>query len=512
MSKRKKMNLISNLSFFIVVALIVGYFVISSIVNKEEPVPASDVHTVDDIVGKTIGVQLGTTGDIYVSDYEGDEAGTKIEKYNKGADAILALKQAKVDCVVIDELPAKAFVEKNTDLSILEEEFTLEDYAICIAKENEELRMEINNALTEISKDGTLDMIVNYYINNDNGALTNYESPEDIERNNGKLTVATNVAFPPYEYYENNKAVGIDMTMAQAIADKLGKELVIEDMEFDSIITAVSSGKADCGVAGMTVTEDRLKNISFSDPYATSKQVIVVRNGSIAKKQGFVEKFKQNFIEDNRYQYILKGLGNTIIITIFAIIIGVILGFIIAIIRVCHDMNGGFTLWNAVCKLYLTVVRGTPAMIQLLIIYYVIFASSNISKILVATIAFGLNSAAYVAEVIRSGIMSTDRGQFEAGRSLGLSFGKTMTGIILPQAIKSTLPALGNEFIALLKETSISGYIGLQDLTKGGDIIRSTTWEAFLPYIAVAICYLVIVLILEKGVSIMERRLKKNER
>ena len=175
-------------------------------------------------------------------------------------------------------------------------------------------------------------------------------------------------------------------------------------------------------------------------------------------------------------------------------------------------MNGSFGLWNWFCKLYLTVMRGTPAVIQLLIIYYVIFASVNVSKILVAVIAFGLNSAAYVAEAVRAGIMSIDKGQFEAGRSLGLSFNKTMIYIILPQAIKNTLPALGNEFIALIKETSISGYIGLQDLTKGGDIIRSTTWEAFMPYIAVALLYLIIVMILTWGVNCMERRLKKNER
>lgn len=208
----------------------------------------------------------------------------------------------------------------------------------------------------------------------------------------------------------------------------------------------------------------------------------------------------------------LKGLGNTLLVTVFAVLIGIALGFLIAIVRTAHDRNGGFTVLNAICKVYLTVMRGTPVMIQLLIIYYVIFQSVNTGKMLVAIIAFGLNSAAYVAEIVRSGIMAVDIGQFEAGRSLGLTYSQTMISIIMPQAIKNILPALCNEFISLLKETSISGYIGMMDLTKGGDIIRSVTYEAFMPLIAVAIIYLLLVMGLSKVVNILERKLRGNER
>lgn len=306
---------------------------------------------------------------------------------------------------------------------------------------------------------------------------------------------------------------GFDVDMIQAVCDILGMNLKMEDMEFDSIIAAVQSGKADVGVAGITVTEDRLKNIDFTDSYTTSKQMIIVKNPDAASAGGSIsEKFNDNFVKDSRWEYLIKGLGNTLLITLFAIIIGIVLGFLIAIVRTNHDKNGGLTILNAICKVYLTIVRGTPVMVQLLIIYYVIFASVNTSKILVAVIAFGLNSASYVAEVVRSGIMAVDNGQFEAGRSLGLNYSQTMKSIILPQAVKNILPALGNEFISLLKETSISGYIGLMDLTKGGDIIRSITYEPFMPLIAVAIIYLVIVMILSYGVGRLERRLKKNER
>lgn len=237
--------------------------------------PENTVFSVDDLPGKTIGVQLGTTGDIYATDYESE--GSTIERYTKGGDAVLALKKGTVDCVIIDEQPAKAFVEKNDDLTILDEEFAIEEYAICISKDKSELTEKINAALNELKEDGTLDQIVSNYIGDDTKGTCPYESPADVDRSNGTLIMATNAAFEPYEYYENDTIVGIDADIAQAICDKLGYELQIDDMEFDSIIAAVQSGKADFGAAGMTVTEDRLKSIDFTDPYTTATQVIIVR-------------------------------------------------------------------------------------------------------------------------------------------------------------------------------------------------------------------------------------------
>ena len=205
-------------------------------------------------------------------------------------------------------------------------------------------------------------------------------------------------------------------------------------------------------------------------------------------------------------------MSTTLIVTFFAVILGMVLGFLIAIVRATHDKNGKLGVLNFFAKVYLTVIRGTPVVVQLLILYFIIFATVNIDKTLVAILAFGLNSAAYVAEIVRSGIMSIDNGQFEAGASLGLNYSKTMLSIILPQAFKNILPALANECIVLLKETSVAGYIALVDLTKGGDIIRSQTYEAFLPLIAVAIIYLVMVMFLSAMVSKLERRLAKSDR
>lgn len=481
--------------------------------EKEEQAEKKVIATVDDLAGSKIGVQIGTTGDIYASDYEKDGSGTIVERYNKGVDAVQALKLGKLDCVIIDEQPAKVFVEKNENLRLLEEEFANEDYAICIDKSNTELKEKINGALATLKENGTLIDIIENYTGSDEIKGTKSYMKKDVKRPNGTLRVATNAAFPPYESYIDGVMTGVDIDVMQAICDELGMNLKMEDMEFDSIILAVTSGKADVGCSGMTVTEERLKNIDFTDSYTNAKQVVIVSDGSKAAKEGnstFLEKLKDNFLTQNRYQYILTGLGNTLMITIFAVMIGIVLGFLIALVRTSHDRNGGFLVLNGICKVYLAIVRGTPALVQLLIIFYVILSSVN-NKILVAVIAFGLNSAAYVAEVVRSGIMAVDFGQFEAGRSLGLTYRQTMVSIVLPQALKNSLPALCNEFISLLKETSISGYIGLVDLTKAGDIIRSNTYEAYIPLLTIAAVYFIIVMFLTACIGQLERRLRRSE-
>lgn len=225
----------------------------------------------------------------------------------------------------------------------------------------------------------------------------------------------------------------------------------------------------------------------------------------------FVDTFTRNLIDGGNWHYIAEGLLNTIKITFFAVLLGIVIGLIVGTIRSTYDKTHKLKVLNFLCNIYLTVIRGTPVLVQLLIIYYVIFASVRIDKVLVAVLAFGINSGAYVAEIFRSGILSIDNGQFEAGRSLGFNYPQTMWYIVMPQAFKNVLPALCNEFIALLKETSIAGYIGIQDLTKGGDIIRSRTYSAFMPLLAVAALYLIIVLIFTQFIKILERRLRQSE-
>jgi len=466
-----------------------------------------------------------------------------------------------------------------------------------------------------------------------------------------KLIMVTNAAFPPYEEVVDGKIDGIDPAIVRVIAHRLGYELEIQDMAFNSLIPAIASGKADIAAAGITVTEDRKKQVLFTNTYASSTQIVIVKVNSPIKKipdlkdkrlgvqtgttgdtfvtdskelpaphrysqapdaiqalladkvdaviidiapgmvfvnknrdkgektlialpepltkeeyafaigkhnpellrkfnaelmkmktsgeldeiiefyrkrheekvnqqkdpatDSFIKKLGDsiylNFIKDNRYQYLLKGFGVTMQITVMAVLLGLLIGLAVAMIRSAADMTGHLKILDFFCRIYLTVIRGTPVVVQLLIIYFVIFSSVDIDKVVVAVIAFGINSGAYVAEIIRGGIMSVDKGQMEAGRSLGLSYNQTMSYVIMLQAIKNVLPALGNEFIVLLKETSVAGYIALQDLTKAGDIIRSQTYDAFLPLLAVALIYLIVVMFLSWLLRCLEKRLKKNE-
>ena len=226
----------------------------------------------------------------------------------------------------------------------------------------------------------------------------------------------------------------------------------------------------------------------------------------------FSAKFYANFIKDDRWLGRVSGLKVTIIVTLEALLLGVIIGFIVAIIRSYHDKTNKLKILNAICKVYLTVIRGTPTMIQILIMYLVVFGSSSLDSIIIGGIAFGINSGAYVAEIVRSGIMSIPIGQTEAGRSLGLNYAQTMRLIIVPQAFKNVLPALVNEMIVLIKETAIIGYIGEQDLTKAAMIIQSRTFDAFMPLLAAAVIYLALVMLLTFFMNKLERRLRNSER
>ena len=222
--------------------------------------------------------------------------------------------------------------------------------------------------------------------------------------------------------------------------------------------------------------------------------------------------FVLNFITDDRWLSLFKGLGVTLVITFFAVILGFVLGFSVAVVRNIYDNTKRLKFLNFICNIYLTVIRGTPVVVQLLIIYFVIFSSMRVDKSVAAILAFGINSGAYQAEIFRSGINSVPKGQMEAGRSLGFNYAQTMIFIIMPQAIKNILPTLANEFIVLMKETSVAGYIALEDLTKAGDVIRSRTYSAMMPFLAVALLYLIMVMLFSYLVKLLERSLAKSGR
>ena len=244
--------------------------------SNNEQSKTSTIKSIDDLQGKNIGVQLSTTGHLFAEEKYKDDKDTEVKSFSKGAEAVASLKQGLVDCVIIDEQTANVFINQNPDLQILEEPFETEEYAICTAKENTELLDKINQALTELKEDGTFQKIVDNYIG-DNKGQSSYSPSSENTGSAGTLIAATNAHFPPYEFYENDKVVGIDAELAQAIADKLDMTLQIDDMEFDTIIASVQSGKASIGIAGMSITEERKENVSFTNPYVNTKQVIIIK-------------------------------------------------------------------------------------------------------------------------------------------------------------------------------------------------------------------------------------------
>ena len=443
-----------------------------------------------------------------------------------------------------------------------------------------------------------------------------------------ELKLVTEAGFAPFEYYENDKIVGVDIDIAKEIAKELDYKLVVKDVAFDSIISEVKTGKSDIGAAGISYTKERAKEVDFSRDYIKSKQIVVVKKdsdiekledikGSIAvqlgtvadlhltenypnvklvrekkfmaaiedlkgnkvdavamdeipakqlmtsdmkilekplvvdsfgivvkkgnkklldatnkvidrlneagkiddfvlkhmdiepkkEKNGIMNKIHNTLVKDKRYNYILEGLKNTILIALGAVIIGLIIGTFMGIVRNYHESTSKLKILNFLSKTYVTIIRGTPSILQLMIIYYVIFKKTSVNIVLVGIIAFGINSSAYIAEIIRAGINSVSKHQVEAGEALGLPYGKIMRYIVMPQAIKNILPALGNEFITLVKETAVGAYIGIVELTKASDIIASRTYDYFFPLIVIALIYLVITYSLSYLVGLMEKRL-----
>lgn len=401
-----------------------------------------------DLKGRRLGVQSGSTGDLYATKTFGEP-----ERFQNVSFAITAARTGKVEAAVVDRQPAEVFVSRTPGLRILAEPVTKESYAFAFSKRRTLLCAQATAVIDAMRASGALRQLTDRY------------------------TEA-----------QRRQRDGDDAALRERI-------------DVSDIAAAVAADPA---------LRARLDALEAE----AAKAEAAARGGLLGRVRGAWEGLRAavhaNFVEGQRWRYLLRGFLTTVEISFFAVLIGLAIGFAVATIRATHDTVGGLALPNALCKAYLTIIRGTPAVVQLLIIYFVIFGSVDVSKVLVAVVAFGLNSGAYVAEIIRAGIMSIDKGQAEAGRSLGLGYLRTLRHIVLPQAFRNVLPALGNEFIVLLKETSVAGYIALMDLTKAGDVIRSQTYTAFLPLLAVAAIYLAVVTLLTFLLGILERRLKRH--
>ena len=481
------------------------------LVKKAVGVSSSNekMTVLEDIGDKRVGVYTGTIHDAFV---ETNYPQAKISRYNSLADMVVSLKSNKVDVALLDATSARVMLKSNQELGILTDEILSKPLGIGFNKNNPALRIKFNKYLQTIKDDGTYEEMYTRWCENDPEKATMPELQNNIQGQKVVLGVA--VSDLPYVAIMNDKYVGFDIELMQRFALHEGFRLEIKTLEFSALVAALSSGKVDMIADGIAITEERQKQIDFSDKYMDFQTAAVALKTNLTKFENegrtkinevsFLDKvangFYNNLILENRYLLIVNGLKTTGIISLFSVIFGTLLGGLICFLRMSNRK-----VLNITARAYISILRGTPVLVLLMLIFYVAFASIDINPILVAVIAFGMNFAAYVAEMYRTGIEGVDKGQTEAGIAMGFTRARTFFYIVMPQAVRRILPVYKGELISLVKMTSIVGYIAVQDLTKAGDIIRSRTFDAFFPLVMVAIFYFVISWLLMLALGYIER-------
>ena len=487
-------------------------FMLSGCSEKEE------ITSLQQLNGKEFAVMSGGTADKIVLS---KIPTAKFKYFNTVLDACMAVKTGKADVAVSDEPILKNIAAKSSGLTVISEMISYDKYGFAVQHENQELKKNIDLVVSEIRNNGVYDDMMKRWVPKTGGPAPMPDIPSS--GSNGVLKLGTATTNEPFSFVDGSQnIVGFDVEIARRVAQKIDKKLEILNMDFGAMIPALISGKVDMIAAGITITHERAKKILFSEYYTsgmaalvrdeTSKlsgsgQVILV-NKSAAGPVAFVSFFKNiansfnsNIIQENRYLLILDGLETTVLISVLATVFGSLLGALICFMRMSKN-----ALLNLPARIYISILRGTPVLVLLMLIFYVVFASVNINPLLVAVIAFGMNFAAYVAEIFRTGIEGVDKGQTEAGIALGFTKVTTFLNIVLPQTVRRILPIYKGEFISLVKMTSIVGYIAVQDLTKASDIIRSRTFDAFFPLVMVAILYFLISWVLMQSLECLERK------
>jgi polar amino acid transport system substrate-binding protein len=451
-------------------------------------------RTVDDIKNKKIGVLLGSVQDSYsMKNFPNAE----ILQYKSPSELILALKTGKIDAVFYSAQTLTEVLKSDKDLKLLGDTIFTVPIGMGFNKQYGELREKFNLFLDKIKEEGIYKDMVDRWMTEGSTEMPRINNEKTI----GTLTVGmVSDKGLPFTVVKNNKLIGFDVELVERFAAYLHKTLKVVDMDFGSLIFSAASKKIDMIASTLMITDERKKQIDFSDPYFRLSANILVLRKNLAENDvsnesapenafwnGIANSFHNNIIIEKRYLLILDGLRTTAIISILSILLGSILGSIICFMRMSRRK-----LFLMPSKIYISLLRGTPVLVILMIFFYVIFASIDVDPVIVAVIAFGMNFAAYVSEMFRTGIEGVDKGQTEAGIAMGFSKIKTFIYIVLPQAARRILPVYKGEIISLVKMTSIVGYIAVQDLTKASDIIRSRTFDAFFPLIMVAVLYFLI--------------------
>ncbi len=459
----------------------------------------------EDIKTRRVGVLMGSVYDTYAKKNYPD---AEILQYSSVSDVLIALETDKADAAFFDHVSLKEVLAKYKTLGILAENIFTLPIGAGFNSDDDQLREQFNAFLKQIKSDGTYKDMSDRWMMKDN-----YQMP-DIKSSgtNGDLRVGiVSDIGSPFSFILDGNIVGFDIELSKRFAAYVGKVFVPVDNQFGSQISALVSRKIDLTTCSMMITEEREKQIDFSDPYYESGVDLIAKKENISFAsidapseevsywESISTSFNNNLVLENRYKLILDGLSVTIIISICAALFGTLVGALICFMRMSKRK-----LLSSIARLYISLLRGTPVLVLLMIIYYVVFASVNISAVVVAVLAFGLNFGAYVSEMFRTSIESVDKGQSEAGIAGGFTKIQTFMYIIMPQALRRVLPVYKGEFISLVKMTSIVGYIAVQDLTKASDIIRSRTFDAFFPLLMAAVIYLALAWLLTWALSKVE--------
>ena len=459
-----------------------------------------------------IGVMTGGTGEqLALKRFPS----ANIKGFDSVMDALSALKSHQLDAVLTIYPIALNLIKQDPGYWYLQEPVELEETAIAVKKNNDILYTAVDNVISDLKRDGTMEDMKKRWFKMES---TPYDEVAiSLPKEGDILKIGVCASLEPFCFMgADQKITGHECELARRIAAKLNRPIKFLDMKISALLPALQSGKIDLIVTGMIATEERRKLVDFTQSYFANAYVLLVKKptdipaGYNGPKQGAIsniasffqrvaESFHNNIILENRYLLIFKGLANTILISILSTVFGTLLGALICFLRMSNRK-----ILSALARTYISILRGTPVLVLLMIIFYIVFASVNIDPILVAVVAFGMNFAAYVSEMFRTGIESVDRGQSEAGTAMGFTGIGTFNYIVLPQALKYILPVYKGEFISLVKMTSVVGYIAVQDLTKAGDIIRSRTFDAFFPLIMVAVIYLSISWLLTLSLGYLE--------
>ncbi|MEG1560230.1 MAG: ABC transporter permease subunit [Clostridia bacterium] len=434
-----------------------------------------------------VGVMTGSIGEMLMGK---DYPKATISSFDTFSDAVAALSTGRLDYVLGSYTTMLNYVKHDKSLALLPENFSNEGNAIAVKKGNVVLREKIDAVLDKLKADGTLAEMEKRWIKADD---TPYEVITLPKRENGEvLRVALSADREPICFVQDGQYVGFDCELAERVAYELGMRLEYQNMKFGGLISSLQTGKADIIISNLVYTEERAESVEFTQVYFNNPQILITRQDTASATklsffQSFADSFTKTFITENRYQLIFQGLGVTLLISFFSVIFGTALGFGICMLR-----RSKRKILSMPAGILIGVIQGTPIVVILMILFYLIFTNPNISPIIVAVVGFSINFAVYASEMMRAGIDAVDKGQIEAAVAIGFGTVQAFCKITLPQALRHVLPVFKGEFISMVKMTSVVGYIAIQDLTKMSDIIRSRTYEAFFPLISTALIYLLI--------------------